>query len=60
MPAAVVKSLAKQSGLSLERVERYWGEAKAQYPGNWSAVTGTVRKRCQNAAKGGRRARAFK
>jgi len=57
MPTPALKSMATRYGVSVEKAEAYWNEAKAEYgEGNWAAVMGTVKKRLANHSKARSRA----
>jgi hypothetical protein len=45
MPQSFLKNLSKQTGKSLEDLERYWDEAKKQVGDDYAQITAIVKKR---------------
>jgi hypothetical protein len=59
MPSAFVKKLAKETGLTVKKIEQYWEDAKdiagekfdEDSDRYWAYVTGIVKRRTANSVK---------
>ncbi len=52
MPVPQLKSYSEKYKIPFKKVEEFWNKAKEQYGEDWEAVSGTVKKMCQNYKKG--------
>jgi hypothetical protein len=44
MPSTMIKNFSKKSGKSEQEVENIWNELKKEYPNNYEAIVGTLKK----------------
>ena len=44
MPSTMIKNFSKKSGKTEQEVENIWSELKREYPNNYEAIVGTLKK----------------
>lgn len=44
MPSTMIKNFSKKSGKTEQEVENIWNELKKEYPNNYEAIVGTLKK----------------
>lgn len=52
MPNAQIKSYSEKYDVPMGTVEGFWKKASEEYGDNYAAISGTVKKMCQNYKKG--------